>query len=32
MPRHPILVPLSHDHREALGLAFFLHNPLHRDA
>jgi len=27
MPRHPSLVPLSHDHREALGLAFFLHNP-----
>ena len=27
MPRHPCLVPLSHDHREALGLAFFLHNP-----
>ena len=27
MPRHPILVPLSHDHRAALGLAFFLHNP-----
>ena len=27
MPRHPILVPLSHDHREALGLTFFLHHP-----
>jgi hemerythrin-like domain-containing protein len=27
MPRHPSLVPLSHDHREALGLVFFLHNP-----
>src|SRR6266852_3993835 len=27
MPRHPSLVPLSHDHRAALGLAFFLHNP-----
>ena len=25
--RHPSLVPLSHDHREALGLALFLHNP-----
>src|SRR5712691_13441423 len=27
MPRHPILVPLSHDQREALGLTFFLHHP-----
>jgi hypothetical protein len=27
MPRHPSLVPLSHDHREALGLAFFLQHP-----
>ena len=27
MPRHPSLVPLSHDHREALGLAFFLLHP-----
>lgn len=27
MPRHPSLVPLSHDHREALGLVFFLHHP-----
>jgi iron-sulfur cluster repair protein YtfE (RIC family) len=27
MPRHASLIPLSHDHREALGLAFFLHNP-----
>ena len=25
--RHPSLVPLSHDHREALGLAFRLHHP-----
>jgi hypothetical protein len=25
--RHPSLIPLSHDHREALGLAFRLHNP-----
>jgi Hemerythrin HHE cation binding domain len=27
MPRHPSLVPLSHDHRDALALAFFLHHP-----
>ena len=27
MPRHPSLIPLSHDHRDALGIAFFLHNP-----
>ncbi len=27
VPRHPSLIPLSHDHREALGLAFFLHHP-----
>lgn len=27
MARHPSLVPLSHDHREALGLAFYLQNP-----
>jgi len=28
MPRrHPALVPLSHDHRRALALAFRLHNP-----
>jgi hypothetical protein len=28
MPRrHPALVPLSHDHRRALGLAFRLRNP-----
>jgi hemerythrin-like domain-containing protein len=25
--RHPGLIPLSHEHREALGLAFRLHNP-----
>ncbi|MDG2303564.1 MAG: hemerythrin domain-containing protein [Candidatus Binatia bacterium] len=25
--RHPSLIPLSHDHREALGLVFRLHNP-----
>jgi len=25
--RHHSLIPLSHDHREALGLAFRLHNP-----
>jgi len=25
--RHPALVPLSHEHRDALGLAFRLHNP-----
>jgi hypothetical protein len=25
--RHPTLIPLSHDHREALGLAFRLHHP-----
>lgn len=25
--RHPSLIPLSHDHREALGLAFRLHHP-----
>jgi hemerythrin-like domain-containing protein len=25
--RHPILIPLSHEHREALGLAFRLHHP-----
>ncbi len=25
--RHSSLIPLSHDHREALGLAFRLHNP-----
>lgn len=25
--RHPSLVPLSHDHRDALGLAFRLHHP-----
>jgi iron-sulfur cluster repair protein YtfE (RIC family) len=27
VPRHPSLVPLSHDHREALGLVFFLQHP-----
>jgi hemerythrin superfamily protein len=27
MPRHPSLIPLSHDHREALALAFRLHHP-----
>ena len=26
--RHESLIPLSHDHREALGLAFRLHNPV----
>lgn len=25
--RHSSIIPLSHDHREALGLAFRLHNP-----
>jgi hemerythrin-like domain-containing protein len=25
--RHPSLVPFSHDHRDALGLAFRLHHP-----
>lgn len=25
--RHPSIIPLSHDHREALGLAFRLHHP-----
>jgi len=25
--RHPGLIPLSHEHRDALGLAFRLHNP-----
>src|SRR5215470_3324844 len=25
--RHPSLIPLSHQHREALGLAFRLHHP-----
>ncbi|HEV7735444.1 MAG TPA: hemerythrin domain-containing protein [Candidatus Binatia bacterium] len=25
--RHPSLIPLSHDHRDALGLAFRLHHP-----
>lgn len=25
--RHPSIIPLSHDHREALGLVFRLHNP-----
>jgi hemerythrin superfamily protein len=27
MPRHPSLIPLSHDHREALALAFRLRHP-----
>jgi hypothetical protein len=25
--RHPVLIPLSHEHRDALGLAFRLHHP-----